>query len=607
MKKNNVIIKIIAISMSSLLLLTGCKKGILDYLKDEEPTTIRQELNDKDTSFSKDEKAIQAEFDEFLDDVYLDAMSYSLVSTHFDLHNPEDMGITEYDSIWGEDILDGYKDAESEDKAMLQELKAFNYNALTYDQQLIYDTLYKYLENGLILDKYFYFAAPFSPSSGAQFELNLILSEYAINDEDDVKDYIEVLKSCDEYIAELLEYESWRANQGYAMTDDAISDVIDQCNDILSAKEPAFLPVICEVIDECDFLTDDEKRTYKETIQTETSANFIPAYQNIITTLGSLRGLRSEEGGLCNYQGGSDYYEALIRMYTGSGKDMDTLIQTIDAHLAKTLLDYYNITVGDKDVLDKISNGLTYAKSEPTEILNYLMEMLASDFPTPVCTDYSLKYVAKSMESSSNPAFYLIPPYDNYTHNIIYVNNSEEYSSMDLFPLLAHEGMPGHMYQNNYFLSLNPHPIRTLLSFNGYAEGWAQYVENYSYRWAGLEESVADMMVADGDFGFALYSRVDIGVNYQGWDVDDIEEYLSNYLTDTSFAGELYETFINDPGIYLQYYVGYLEILELRDTAMEQLEDRFKIKDFHRFLLEIGPTYFDIIDERMSMWMKEQK
>lgn len=600
------LIKLIALCMSTLLLLTGCDKGLMHYLREEKTTATRQELNDKDATFNKAEQDIQAEFDSFLDEIYLDAMSSSLVSTHFDLHDPEAMGITEYDSIWGEDFLESYQNALDDDKELLKALKEFDYTALTYDQQLIYDTLEAFLVNSCTLDKYYYFSEPFSPTSGSQFELNLILSEYAINDKQDVEDYIEVLKACDEYISELLEYEMWRAEKGYAMTDDSIDDVIEQCQDILSADEPAFLPVICEVIDDCSFLSNTEKTSYKETISKEATANFIPAYQNIISTLGTIKGSRKTEGGLCNYKNGKEYYESLIRLYTGSGKDMKTLIKTIDTQLSKTLLEYYNISVKDPDVLDKIAGELTYAKTEPKEILTYLMDMLEADFPAPVCTEYNLKYVAESMESSSNPAFYLIAPYDNYTHNIIYVNNSEEYESMDLFPLLAHEGMPGHMYQNNYFLSLNPHPIRTLLGFNGYAEGWAQYVENYSYKWSGLESSVADMLVADGNFGFALYSRVDIGVNYEGWDVDDIEEYLSQYLTDTSFAEELYELFINDPGIYLQYYVGYLEIMELRDTATKQLEEDFDIKEFHRFFLEIGPTYYDIIDERMAMWMKTQ-
>ena len=173
---------------------------------------------------------------------------------------------------------------------------------------------------------------------------------------------------------------------------------------------------------------------------------------------------------------------------------------------------------------------------------------------------------------------------------------------MDLMPLLAHEGLPGHMYQNTYFLSQSPHPVRTLFSFKGYSEGWAKYVEHYSYKWSGLEENVADMLALNDQFGFAIHSRVDLGVNYEGWTVTEVGEFLESYLGDTSLASELYELSINDPGIYLQYYIGELELLALYDEAEDILEDDFNEKDFHEFFLSVGPTYYEIIRERMLMW-----
>ena len=47
-------------------------------------------------------------------------------------------------------------------------------------------------------------------------------------------------------------------------------------------------------------------------------------------------------------------------------------------------------------------------------------------------------------------------------------------------------------------------------------------------------------------------------------------------------------------------------ILELKDKAMEELDDDFDIKEFHKFFLEIGPTYYEIIEDRMDYWMLNQ-
>ena len=51
------------------------------------------------------------------------------------------------------------------------------------------------------------------------------------------------------------------------------------------------------------------------------------------------------------------------------------------------------------------------------------------------------------------------------------------------------------------------------------------------------------------------------------------------------------------------YAVGYLEIIKLRDIAKESQGDNFDIKDFHRFILDIGPAQFGIIEDHMEVWL----
>ena len=60
-----------------------------------------------------------------------------------------------------------------------------------------------------------------------------------------------------------------------------------------------------------------------------------------------------------------------------------------------------------------------------------------------------------------------------------------------------------------------------------------------------------------------------------------------------------------EPGMYLPYSVGCLEILALRDQAEEELGDSFRLLDFHTFLLNCGPAPFDLIEERMEQWLSE--
>ena len=93
---------------------------------------------------------------------------------------------------------------------------------------------------------------------------------------------------------------------------------------------------------------------------------------------------------------------------------------------------------------------------------------------------YTIENVHESLEDIVSPAFYVTTPIDAYDENSIYLNMGSD-GAGDLWSTLAHEGIPGHMYQFTYYLSTNPEPIRSLLNFNGYTEGWATYVEMMSY------------------------------------------------------------------------------------------------------------------------------
>ena len=68
---------------------------------------------------------------------------------------------------------------------------------------------------------------------------------------------------------------------------------------------------------------------------------------------------------------------------------------------------------------------------------------------------------------------------------------------------------------------------------------------------------------------------------------------------------KIYDIMIEEPANYLKYYVGYLEICRLRTRAEDTLGDKFVLKEFHEFLLTIGPAPFSIIEEREDIWIQD--
>jgi len=63
---------------------------------------------------------------------------------------------------------------------------------------------------------------------------------------------------------------------------------------------------------------------------------------------------------------------------------------------------------------------------------------------------------------------------------------------------------------------------------------------------------------------------------------------------------------VENPTNYMEYYVGYLEIMEMRNTAERVLKDGFNLKDFHTFLLDVGPAPFSVIQPAFRNWLAKQ-
>ena len=239
---------------------------------------------------------------------------------------------------------------------------------------------------------------------------------------------------------------------------------------------------------------------------------------------------------------------------------------------------------------------------DPYAVLNQLKEGIAEDFPASGELPFKVNYVPASMEEYMNPAYYILPPVDYLENNAIYINNKHSSDDIEQFVTLAHEGFPGHLYQTTYFYGKEPSPIRKLFGFSGYTEGWGTYAEIYAYRLAGLDEKMLRLNELNKTYTLALYCLTDIGINYEGWTFEDTQEFLG---VDEETCREVYEMMVEEPALYLAYYGGYLEFVELRDKAEETLGDKFDLKEFHTFLLDIGPAQFEIIEERMEEWMKE--
>ncbi|HIS48489.1 MAG TPA: DUF885 domain-containing protein [Candidatus Scybalocola faecigallinarum] len=549
------------------------------------------------------------EFNNFLMDLFNEQITSNSIDFHYSLEHPENYGLSMENVTFGTvDISNPDQDLE-DTKAVLDQLRDFDYDTLSSRQQLIYDMLEENFQDSIDSIDYTLYQTIFSPTIGIQAQLPVILSEYTFRTQQDIDDYILLLEDVDRYFSELLDVEKAKAEAGFFMADFTADAVISQCQEfIASPQENLLIDIFQEKLDsEMPELSQEQKDDYIRRNQDAVLNHVIPAYENLIEGLTALKGTGTNEGGLANYENGADYYSMLAKSATGSSKTVDEMIQLTDDALSDDLNTILTLYFSDTDLLTEMTEAQP-PSTDPREILDMLQTAITDEFPQPVSGEFTIKYVHKSLEENLSPAFYMVPAIDAVDSNTIYINNyyTNAENAMSLFTTLAHEGYPGHLYESTWFNSTNPHPIRKLLNYSGYSEGWATYVEMRSFAWTGVSDSIAQALSANQDFSLGLCARVDMGVNYQGWTREETTEYMNQFgMGDEDTVTWLYEAVVAEPSNYLSYYIGYKEFKALRAEAEEALGTDFDPVSFHEFILTTGPAPFDLIREQMDVWISQ--
>jgi len=274
-------------------------------------------------------------------------------------------------------------------------------------------------------------------------------------------------------------------------------------------------------------------------------------------------------------------------------------MKATDEYIYNSIMLMQNVMLKNPNVLNEWDT-YEFCETEPEKILEDLIVKIQEDFPKLPEANYVIKYVHPSMEEHMSPAFYLTPPVDDSLNNVIYINKSQV--TQDLYTTMAHEGYPGHLYQNVYTASKNLPLVRNLFSYSGYSEGWATYVEYYAYGIGGLDDNLAQVLMLNNSAILGIYAYVDMGIHYLGWDVEDVKEYLAYYGLNQEAAQPMFEVMVEEPANYLSYFIGYMEILNLQETAEEAWGENYSPKKFHEAVLSLGPAPFDLLDEAIKTY-----
>lgn len=538
------------------------------------------------------------QFRTFTRSLFQTEVSANTISLHYTLRSPSDYGIADIPATYGNLSSDPIA-AKASVRNVLSSLQEFDPDTLSSENALTFKILDTYLKNASTGTNYLLYQEPLDPVSGIHTQLPVLLSEYSFYDTQDVETYLALLKETPSYFDSVIRFEQKKAASGLFMPDYQADSVLDTCQSFIDmGKENYLVSTFNERIASLDLLPENKKDSFQKENMKLVTEEIYPAYQNLITAIKSLKGKGMNEQGLSHFPYGKKYYEYLVRQTTGCNESISRLRLMTRAQILEDLSAMQKVLFPADAALTQAS---VLEQTSPDSMLDDLRSKITDTFPEIPDVDFQVKYVPESMQDYLSPAFYMIPAIDNLTENVIYINNGQTASGLNLYTTLAHEGYPGHLYQTVYFSASEPDPIRSILDFGGYVEGWATYAEMMSYYLAPLPKTEASLLQKNNSVILGLYALADMGIHYDGWSVTDTVRFFSDYgINDPNAVQSVYKLIIGSPANYLKYYIGYLKFYELKKEMTDALGNQFSQKEFHRAVLDVGPAPFEIVYDEVE-------
>ncbi len=186
----------------------------------------------------------------------------------------------------------------------------------------------------------------------------------------------------------------------------------------------------------------------------------------------------------------------------------------------------------------------------------------------------------------------------------INLNNPEQQTYYNNEKLSFHEAYPGHHLQLGIERDIKGlHPIREMIGFQSYIEGWARYSEQLAEE-MGLYNYKASLINRRTWPSRGMV--IDPAIHLNIWSRDSIINFMMASGMSKARATNLYRRSIVSPAQLTSYDVGGEEIKALRKLAEEQLIEAFDIKEFHNVILKNGSIPLSALRLQVELWIDQK-
>jgi uncharacterized protein (DUF885 family) len=373
-----------------------------------------------------------------------------------------------------------------------------------------------------------------------------------------------------------------------------------------------------------DAVTPADQKRLHDAILAAVDSDVRPAYrklQNFLSAEYAPKGRKNE--GVWSLPNGDQLYRFYVRQWTTTSLDPETIhqlglnevtrIQAAQLAIAKQL--------GFADLKTFQASLKTNPKLVPAsgeQILEiyrgFIAQMepqLPKYFGLRPKAQLEVKPVEKFREKDASSAEYNQGTADGSRPAVVMVNTGDyqHRTTPEMESTAYHEGVPGHHMQISIAQTLPEMPkFRQEGFYSAYEEGWALYAEQLGKELGFYQDPYSDYGRLEGEMLRAVRLVLDTGVHYKHWTRQQMVDYFHEHTSeDEPDVQAETDRYIAIPGQALGYKLGQLDILKLRKQAQDELGNRYDVRAFHDEILNGGAMPLDLLDQRVSAWIAQQK
>jgi uncharacterized protein (DUF885 family) len=556
------------------------------------------------------------QFDQFIDASYKQVLLRSPeMVTSMGLSQTLGVRDDQLDTICNDFVIETYE----LEAGILEILESYDREALSYEQQISYDSYTWILEGWAVEHEWMYHFYPVTHGFSRQNDLfRFFEDEHPLETHQNAEDYVSRLQQVDDQFRCLRSNLDDSEARGILAPAQMLQVAADRIRWVVPgvARDTPFYATLATKMEDISELTEVERQNLLIRAEQAINNSVIPAYQALAAKLDAQAQRAPAMNGVWQLPDGDAFYDARVRHHTTTdltpaeihqkGLDEAERIRgeiwehftTLGYPTNETFQQLYDRVAVDSgvvraaDIVPLNEGFIRQAQEDVKEVFDIEPE-------TEVIVIGGRGggfYVHGSLDGSRPGAYYIGNQWDDYRYW--------------MRTIAYHEAIPGHHFQ----IAIGNEQDVPLFTKGGgfytaFVEGWALYAEYLAMELGWYENDIfSELGRLQWELLRAARLVVDTGLHHYRWSRQEaIDYYIDTVGATTALATQQIDLYLYYVGYFTAYKTGMLKILELRQHAMDELEDDFDIKEFHRTVLLHNRLPLPLLERLVDDYIEETK